>query len=83
MKVTEKGDSSYVRGVVTGREPHASEAIQFRWTSSLDGVGGGRGSSDYLNGGPGDDHLLAIGEGGVMVGGPRDDVFEFFGSEGE
>ena len=43
--------------------------------------GGGTRSSDYLDGGPGDDHLLALVEGGVMVGGPGDDVFEFFGSD--
>ena len=43
--------------------------------------GGGSGGSDHLNGGIGDDHLLASTYGGEMVGGPGNDTFEYHGSE--
>ena len=41
--------------------------------------GGGAGHSDHLEGGPDDDHLRAHSHGGTMVGGPGEDIFEYYG----
>ena len=52
----------------------------------LDGGGGNdtlRGGSDYadsLFGGAGDDHLVAFTHGGIMEGGPGNDIFQYVGS---
>ena len=43
--------------------------------------GGGSGGPDHLDGGIGDDHLLALTHGGEMVGGPGSDTFEYSGNE--
>ncbi len=57
---------------------------------SIDGLQGGAGNDtlrgggdgpDHLDGGIGDDHLLALNHGGEMVGGPGNDTFEYAGSE--
>ena len=57
---------------------------------SIDGLEGGAGNDtlrgggdapDHLDGGIGDDRLLARTQGGVLVGGPGDDAFEYTGSE--
>ena len=42
-------------------------------------LGGGGGHPDHLEGGPGDDHLRAHSDGGTMVGGPGNDIFEYYG----
>ena len=43
--------------------------------------GGGFDHPDFLDGGPGDDHLLTLSHPGSMRGGPGDDIFEYYGSQ--
>lgn len=46
-----------------------------------DTLSGGGLEPDLLDGGNGDDHLLAFEEGGIMNGGAGNDLFEFYGSK--
>ncbi len=46
-----------------------------------DTLRGGGDAPDHLDGGIGDDRLLVLTHGGVLVGGPGDDTFAYAGSE--
>ena len=44
-------------------------------------LGGGSDHADYLIGGAGDDRLVAFTHGGILEGGPGNDIFEYVGTD--